>query len=299
MQPFTLSEGRRPSRTGAPTPFTRSLSKGSLLLLVAAFTSCVGPTDDPSQVHDLRVLAADAEPPELMDTSCSSDPAAQLGFLRPVRVRWLIADPNGQGREITYSVTACANVNDRKCENENDFIELAKGTTQPGTLEHSFNFVGEFKDGEFKPLLLPDEVSLLQETISQDTFKGLGGVRIPLVLKASAGEELIYAQKLMVFSCRFFPDQKPNVNPALPDFLLDGQVWDEATVRTLSGDAPFVIEPADFLASEEDYIVPSFGLEPIYLREAWKFSWHATVGRFAQSQTGGVDLGGEAERHRN
>jgi hypothetical protein len=66
-------------------------------LLVAAFTSCVGPTDDPSQVHDLRVLAADAEPPELMATSCSSDPTAQLGFLRPVRVRWLIADPNGQG----------------------------------------------------------------------------------------------------------------------------------------------------------------------------------------------------------
>lgn len=273
--------------------------RGAALLGAVLASACVGPTDDPSQVHDLRVLAAQAEPPELQATSCSNDPIAQIPFLRPVKVSWLIADPAGEGRELTYTVTACANVNDRKCENENDFIELAAGTTQAGVLEHSFFLVGEFKQGEFRPLLLPDEVPLLQETISQDTYKGLGGVRIPLVLRIQGGDEIIYAQKLMVLSCKFFADQKPNTNPAFAGFTLDGQEWGENTVRTLSGDAPFVVEPIDFADREEPYIVPSFSLEPVYLQEAWKVAWHATAGQFSSSETGGVDFAGEGERHRN
>jgi hypothetical protein len=286
-----MRRGSRSAKFGA--------QRAAAALAAVLASACVGPTDDPSQVHDLRVLAAQAEPPELQATSCTNDPAAQFPFLRPVRVSWLIADPNGEGRELNYTVTACANVGDRKCDNENDFIELAAGTTLPGTLEHTFALVGEFKNGEFRPLLLPDEVPLLQETISQDTYKGLGGVRMPLVLRIQGGDEIIYAQKLMVFSCKFFADQKPNVNPQLAGFTLDGQDWGESTVRTLSGDAPFVVQPVDFADREEPYIVPSFGLEPVYLQEAWKVSWHATAGQFSSSQTGGVDFSGEGERHRN
>lgn len=267
----------------------RALGVAAVLAAVLS-SGCVGPTDDPSQVHDLRVLAASFEPPELMASSCTSDALAQIAFVRPVKLKTLIADPAGEGREIAYTITACANVNDRKCENENDFIELAAGTTQAGVLEHSFVLAAN---------LLPDNVPLLQETVIQDTYKGLGGVRVPVVVKLSAGEELIYAQKLMVYSCRFFADQKPNVNPVLPGVLLDGQEWPEGAVRTLSGTAPFVLESIDFSDREEDYVVPSFGLEPVYLREAWKVAWHATLGRFSSSETGGIDFAGEGERHRN
>jgi hypothetical protein len=274
----------------------------ALLIAALALSACVGPTDDPSQVHDMRVLAAQTDPPELMAPSCT-DATAQFAFLRPVALRWLIADPKGEGRDITYSLTACANINDRKCENENDFIELESGTTKAGTLEQTIRLVGEVETGpegpKFKPLLLPDDVPLLQETILQDTYKGLGGIRVPLVLKLSAGEEVIYAQKLMVFSCRFFADQKPNVNPVLPGMTLDGQEWEESKVRTLAGNAPFVLLPLDFSDREEPYVVPSFSLEPIALQEAWKVSWHATVGKFSTSETGGVDFSGEGEKHRN
>lgn len=266
---------------------TRTLALAAAALFAAA---CVGPTDSPSQVHDLRVLGVQMSPSELMASSCGSDALAAAAFVRPVRMQTLIADPKGEGREIAYTVTACANVNDRKCENEDDFKLLAEGTTGPGVLEHVFFFAAQ---------LLPDGTPLLAETVSQDTYKGLGGVRVPVVVKLSAGEETIFAQKLMVFSCRFFQDQKPNEQPVLPGILLDGQEWPEGAVRTLSGSAPFIMEAMDFTDREEDYVVPSFSLEPVYLHEAWKVAWHATVGDFSSSQTGGVDFAGEDERHRS
>lgn len=278
------------ARTVHPERAKRVEGPALLLAALALLSSCVGPTDNASQVRDLRVLAVQFDPPELMAPACSSEALAQIAFVRPVKMKTLIADPKGEGREIAYTITACANVNDRTCDNENDFVELAAGTTQPGVMEHTFVLAAN---------LLPDNVPLLAEVVSQDTYRGLGGVRLPVVVKLSAGEEVIYAQKLMVFSCRFFAGQKANVNPVLPGVLLDGQEWPDGSVRTLSGTAPFVLEPMEFADREEDYIVPSFGLEPVALREAWKIAWHATLGGFSSTETGGIDFAGEAERHRN
>jgi hypothetical protein len=267
-----------------------------LLLLPVLFllVRCVGPTDDSTQVHDLRVLAATFDPPEIMSPDCTNQQITTFFFLQPIKMKFLIADPKGDGRDIDYTVSACANVNDHKCEDEGDFATLDAGTTQAG----EFNFKATLAT----IILDPDGGSptpLLQETISQDLYKGLGGVRVPVNLHLTAGDEQVYAQKLMVYSCKFFADQKANVNPVLPGMNLDGQPWDEGVTRTLSGNAPFVMEPPDFSDREEDYIVPSFSLDPINLHEAWKISWHATLGKFSSTETGGVDFSGEGEKHRN
>jgi len=64
---FTLSGGRRPESKGAQFG-----AAYEVLALVAVLSSaCLGPQDDPSQLHDLRVIGASFDPPELMAPSCA------------------------------------------------------------------------------------------------------------------------------------------------------------------------------------------------------------------------------------
>ncbi len=280
--------------------------------------SCVQPTDDSSQVIDLRVLGVQFEPPELMAGDCRAllalaqgdggvpDIAPLLIYARPITMKWLILDPKGAGRDIQYEIRACANQTDYKCENEGDHLSLASGTTKAGeltkVLSPGFSFVDVPADGG-------TGTPLIAEVAAQDQFRGFGGFRMPIVIHLKAGAEEIYAQKLMVFSCRAFPSMKPNVNPVLP-----GVRWSDSVVRGALGDAGVVwadtdlpqfqgkdggvrFEAIDFADRQEEYTVPTFKLEPLNLVESWQISWHADLGRTTPNETGGVDLGGEEGRH--
>ncbi len=292
-----------------------------ILLLVVFGLSCVPVSDDASQVIDLRVLAVNFEPPEVMAPNCDAllaqvtadagpvDLSGFLVFARPIEMTWLIQDPKGEGRDITYDVKACANQSDLKCQNEGDFVELARGVTRAGelkrTLAPGFTFVDVPPDagfGEGTPLLL--EVGL------QDRFRGIGGLRMPIVLHLKAGEEEVYAMKLMVFSCKAFPTMAPNVNPVLSGItytttdsrlagLDDGGLWGEADKPQFFGkDAGVRFEPLPFLDQQETYTVPSFELKPLKLSEAWKISWHSDLGRIDPLETGGAGLDGIESKHR-
>jgi hypothetical protein len=57
------------------------------------------------------------------------------------------------------------------------------------------------------------------------------------------------------------------------------------------------MEPQDFAHLEEPYTVPSFELTPVHLEERWQVAWHTSLGTLSPTETGGVDLGGEAGRH--
>lgn len=283
------------------------MSRRALLPMVLAL-SCVGSTDDRSQVHDLRVLGVNFEPPELMAPPCASkptDPAclftAFLAYSAPVKMTWLIEDPKGEGRALGYEVLACANQNDLKCADEGDFQQLASGTTDAGELSITL-----------RPGItsLPDPDGghpLLEEVQAQDGFKGAGGILMPIVIhllgqgRADAGAEELFAQKLMVFSYPFFPTMKPNVNPHLPGMRFDdGGVWGETFLPQFSGhpDAGVKLEPLGFADLQETYVVPTFELQPLTLTEAWKISWHADLGHFSPTETGGVGLDGNEGRHR-
>ena len=263
----------------------------SALLGLMLCAACVGSEDNPSKVKDLRVLAMRMEPPELLAETCSStDPLALADTLvRPVRLTALIPDPAGEGRELDYTLWACASQSDDTCREER--VELARGVTKGGELVLEL-FPGpgaaRLQDGSF----------LAQKVLDKDTYKGLGGMRLPLVLWVRGGDEQVYAQKLMVYGCRFFPEMKANVQPRLPGVLLEGQPMDAEVPRELSGPGPFKLEAQDFSALEESYVVPSFELKPVRLREAWELSWHTTLGTFQPNQTGGADYGGGEGRHR-
>ncbi len=299
------------------------MNRRVLLGVVLFGLSCVPPTDDPSQVKDLRVLAINFEPPELMAANCDAllnqadagtlNPAAFASVFQPVNMTWLIMDPAGEGRAIGWDVKACASQTDSKCENEGDFATLASGTTHAAGSTHSielkqtlvpgFTFVNAPPDGGMGDLLFI-------EVISQDRFRGIGGVRMPIMLHIKAGTEEVYAMKLMVFSCRLFPEMKPNVNPVLPGMTYttdesrtlgadDGGLWGENDLPQFSGkDGGIRFEPLPFTDLQEPYVVPTFELKPLNLVESWKVSWHTDLGRITPNQTGGVGFDGVEEKHR-
>lgn len=280
----------------------------ALLLLVG----CIGSQDDPSQVHDLRVLGVQMDPPEIMlmppkgvscfglfgalaeafsgggDGGTPMIPPAVFAYLQPVKMTWLIEDPDGGGRDINYEIRACASVSDLTCNGDAGYVQLASGTTQPGELHYSNVLATQSPTDGGGPLLL--------NVLNNDTYKGLGGIRVPVVIHVQAGEEEIFAQKLMVYSCQIFPDMKPNVQPKLPGITIRGEEWKEGVTKLIKGsDGPPRIEPMDFTMAEEDYVVPSFSLTEVHLHESWKVSYAATVGRFSPSTTGGTDFSGTTD----
>lgn len=262
----------------------------SALLGLFLFSACLGEQDVPSRVKDLRVLAIRMDPPELYASVCSTDPAVLAPTLgRPVTLTALIPDPAGEGRELEYVLAACSSQSDDLCER--DRVELKRGKTRGGELSLTL-FPGpgasQLSDGSF----------LAQRVLEEDTYKGLGGIRLPLVLEVRGGDERIFASKLMVYDCPFFPEMKPNVQPVAPEPLLEGEPWGEGTPRELSGPGPFRIEAPDFSALEESYVVRSFELKPVPLLESWQLSWHTTLGSISPNETGGADPGGGEGRHR-
>lgn len=251
-------------------------------------SACVGPEDHPTTVKDLRVLAIELEPPELMTPKCQADTLADLAvYATPVQVNALIVDPKGEGRAISYELVACANPSDRECKNEKTRVPLAEGETSGGVLTVTVT------PGV---ALLSKDRPLLEEVFEEDPYRGLGGLRMPLSLHLRAGDEEIYAEKLMLYSCRFFPDMVPNRTPVLPGVTVNGSSWERAGVPELSG-GPWVVEPKDFSDLEEDYVVPSLQLAPVRLHESWKVAWYTSLGTFSEAETGGVDIGGGAGRH--
>jgi hypothetical protein len=259
-------------------------------------------------VHDLRVLATQMDPPEIMITppkqvgcfglfgslagAFGGDAGVQsllpiLPYLQPVKMTWLLEDPDGGGRDIDYQISACASENDVTCTGDGGFKVLTQGTTKPGELKFSDALATEqFDDGGF----------LLFNVLEQDTYKGLGGIRVPVVIHVKAGAEEVYSQKLMIYSCQIFPDMKANVQPILPGVTIRGEEWKAGVPKLIKGsDGPPRIEPMDFTSLEEDYVVPSFQLTEVHLHESWKVSYEATVGRFAPGTTGGTDFTGTTD----
>src|SRR5262249_21844391 len=184
---------------------------------------CVAPEDEPSLVHDLRVLGMAFEPPELMAPSCVELLALNNNEIPPTfeasqQMRALIADPAGGGRSIDYDLAACTDLADLTCtEDASQRVELGQGSLQAG---------GWSTAGTPGPMVLPGGTTpLLKGVLDKDQYHGLGGIRLPVVLHLKAGDEEVYATKLMVFSCQIYPDYPPNVPPHLPGLRIADTPW--------------------------------------------------------------------------
>jgi len=264
------------------------LEYGGLVLLLSA-TACVDVEDQPSRVHDFRVLGIATEPPELMASACEITPQTLDELSVDVTYRTLLVDPAGAGRPVQYTLWACADTEDRTCADASNRVLLAEGTTAAGELALAI------RPGAST---LAGDTPLLQRVQELDPYKGLGGIRMPLVLRVQAGEEVVYAQKLMVFWCPVVEGMQANVQPVLPGLRVDGAAWTEDAPLELRGAGPFVMTSDDVTALQETYVVPGLRLEAVTLRESWVISWHTTLGEFSPQETGGSSFGGQEGRHR-
>lgn len=260
---------------------------GVVLALAAA--GCNNPDDNPTTVHDLRVLGMQFETPDIMAPTCDlSAPTTQLAYATQVKLTALIADPNGDGRDIQFDLRACAWPGDRTCTSDTDSVLVTSGTLKAGEWSYTFRpatlFLTKHPDDKGNP------EPLLQQVFEQDTYKGLGGLRMPFSLHLKVGGEEVYAQKLMVFWCKFFPEMNSNQTPVLPGLSFEGAPWAADAPVNAAGKGPFKIKPDDFSQLEESYVVPSFELKPVHLEESWKISWMTTYGRMSSSETGGTDI---------
>jgi hypothetical protein len=81
------------------------------LALAAAAGACTS-FQNPTTVVDLRVLAVETEPSEIIldvDLSDPTMPVVNPASNPPVNVKPLIVDPAGGGRAVTYTILACPN----------------------------------------------------------------------------------------------------------------------------------------------------------------------------------------------
>jgi hypothetical protein len=273
----------------------------SALAVLAAATACVNGVDQRSDVHDLRVLGVKTEPPELMsDGGCNfQDPLAfqqaVSTWSMPVTYTALIADPLGGGRPIQYELWACGDPNDLTCADAGQRATLATGTTDAGA---SLDTEVVLQLGPNGPgtALDTDGGFLLLDVEQNDPYHGLGGIRMPLVLHVKAGTEEIFAQKLMIFSCQFFPDMKPNQNPQLRGFLLGGLPWPEDG-GSVQGSGNIQVQADNISDLEESYSVVAFDLSEVHLTESWIIDWYTTLGSFSPDETGGTDFAGNQDPH--
>lgn len=269
------------------------------LFAAVLLTGCLGQQDDPTLVHDLRVLGVQLEAPELMAPTCQLDPSTGAAALRifssEVRYTALLADPAGAGRAVHYELFGCASTTDRDCTTPDEKVGLAEGDVSADPAVGWTELTLRLRPA--LATLADKKTLLLQKVYDEDQYKGLGGLRMPLVLHLKAGDEEIWAQKLMVFNCAFFPESKQNVNPALPGVTLKGDPWNEGDLPQVTrADGPFKVAAMDFSALEEDYVVPAFDLSEVSLHESWRINWYATMGTFSPGATGGTDVGGEESK---
>lgn len=263
----------------------------ALLLATLALggTACTTNPEFPSEVKDLRVLGIRMDPPELMAPSCAPLPELLDTYAAPVQLTALLATPRGIASPLRYELLACASRDDRTCKEPGQRVVLAEGELAAAPGSAALELVLQLQPGLAST---EDGTPLLEYVRVEDPAQGLGGLLMPLVLHITAGQEEIYAQKLMVFSCRFFPESTPNTHPELPAPLLNGKPWEESEVPTIS---KLRLELRGLSERQKTYVVPAYDLSKVELRESWRISWFTTLGSFSPHSEGSVEDAASAE----
>ncbi len=239
--------------------------KGALLLCAtAACTSFYDPCFQPaSLVHDLRVLAVSAEPPEVL-----YDPGT---FAAPqVRVRALAVDPGSPFDTRQVAVRACVPTSDGRCPADQPW-----GASKAGT---------EAEPAEIALQITPEQI---RAALEADPLAGYGGVRVQLEVLARNDTLSVTASKLLVLNPAA-PGYVPNHGFSVTGFATaDGGIYSDGGflelpvgetvgLRPLLAPAPGLSDPA------ETYEVTDLAGRKVQLRERISYAFftlpHAQYG---------------------
>ncbi len=299
-----------------------------LVLLAPLFAAaCALPSDNPSSVHDLRILAIAATPPELRypvhgnyaQEQCNPDLSA-IFTAGPVELSALVADPQGNGRSLDWSWTFCPQTGSERCPTGSAYV-IASGSGPPSSIAASWDIVAE----GLNELQIQQSCGAGQScppTPLFDAFEQnpIGLCRFGLWLQiglevrvagvvagagaADAGED-IYGSKLLVFTpvpddyptdagvCPQGPDggMPPHGNPPPVPLLLDGNTLPVASTVAAQAGVPHTLTPEIPSGAEQDYCLPNFQGGWTRLHETWLISAMTTIGTFDNEQVGAGGFG--------
>jgi hypothetical protein len=211
-----------------------------ILFLLVLAAGCTPEFDNFTTVKDLRLLAINADPPEILIDlqEAMANPAALLAALQPVKVTPLVVDPNGGGRSVEYRVQAC----------ENRPEDMPRGSDNgPGRVQDTISQApcpeGSTPVAEGSAVAGPDgsvpmEVmfqptpELLVNGVRADPLSLELGLPITLSFTVRAGDEQVVALKRVLFTPRIDPSQRPNQNPQIT----------QMTVRNSKTDPPLLLD---------------------------------------------------------
>lgn len=266
----------------------RGVLAACALLLAAA--ACIGNLDRASRVHDLRILAISADPPDYVVPQSYDPGSGKPPSIPHFRIRALLGDAPGAQRTLSWRITTCGKPSALRCEGVDagvgELMLLGEGQAEPvdGLLE-----VGaELGTLEQLVSLQP----LLEDAMKNDPYYGFGGLPLVVAVRVWADGEEIFGGKRIPFWLpipKEYAEIVPNRMPPEPVIVFDGVV-------ALPGDVPQVkgswlgldVFPTD-PALHETYYVPTFDGELEKLREAWSFAWYTTKGSFSPETSGGWD----------
>lgn len=275
----------------------RTIFSLPLILLLPLAAACGFSFDRSSDVRDARILAIQAEPPEVL---------VGAGPLPEIRLRALVADPRDPQRVTSFEWRACIPelYGTTLTEDGDDISRATEDGRCDEAQELSLISAGEEPLGSFETTLtLPAELSLLAAA-GMETGLSL---HAQVQLRISSPEGPLYGRKRIVVSPPVPQGRQANRNPRLTALLLDDTPWEPNEPRRLKlGDCPpskkrQIVDPDDptryftrcayrvtpvFDENEaEHYTVQTFAGETQELRERLRFHWFAGAGSFGSGQT--------------
>ena len=189
------------------------------LLATVAGAACTD-FEDPTTVIDLRALAVQVEPSEIVlsvDLTDPRNPVVDPASNLPLAVTPLVADPMGGGRELTYTILGCPN---------DPFAAAPPGAGQGG---------GAFPSGGARTTVgsaLCDEASPNTWTLMPEMTVPAGGAPPTFIVQPTAD------QLRAAFMADIFPDQFGNLHGGFDlgmPFVLDIKIAanDDEEIRVI------------------------------------------------------------------
>ncbi len=225
------------------------------------------------QVTDLRILAMQAYPPEVLFVS----PPATFPT---VKVTALVTDPTAPDAKVDWELFACT-PEKKTCDEAAMKVKVASGTSAQDEVAASFVLSRE----------------LYEAGMEKDTFKGFGGLPIKLELRVKRGASRVSAIKRVVYGYALPAGKYANNNPSITEVLVDDEAM-PAKWEVEVGEEVTLL-PKTPTWDKETYMVLTFkGVTPECLggtatgcsrtlEEYLTYSYFATSGEIAHSRTGG------------
>lgn len=285
--------------------YLRCVHWAAALALVAAM-GC-GQFETRSIILDLRIMAVNAEPPEVVvpidletlpiaieDPDALAEILAELE-LPDVEVCALVGDP-ADSRSLEFTMSVCAPTQQRRCDEPGrPVVQFAAGTVEdPEEASATVPICGTLS-----PSL--DLFLVLQDVFESDPLAGFSGLRLQIqfAVRGSGApfEETEFAAKTLIYSADYPAGKVANSNPTLD--ALGREFADDQFAGMPLGRCPDVgafplapgttitLEPIEFDDSRQDYVLPTFDGGIREFTENLTYSWYSTDGVWSAEVTGG------------